>query len=148
MLVGGANSQYDYVIIGGGTAGCVLASRLTEDKDVSVIVLEAGAADGNWKIEMPAAYDYVFRNSQVNWCYEGEPEETLGGRRLYQPRGKVLGGSSSVNGLGFIRGHPMDFERWVEEGAKAWGTKTYWNIFVDRRVGKMVLTNTVVVVGR
>ena len=69
---------------------------------------------------MPSAYDYLFKNQKFNWCYAGEPEPALGGRQLYQPRGKVLGGSSSINGLGFIRGHPLDFERWADDGATGW----------------------------
>ena len=112
--------EYDYVIVGGGTAGCILAARLTEDPAVSVLLLEAGGSDRSWKVRMPSAYDYLFKNPKFNWCYEGEPEPALGGRRLYQPRGKVLGGSSSINGLGFIRGHPLDFERWAEDGASGW----------------------------
>jgi choline dehydrogenase len=112
--------DFDYVIVGGGTAGCILAARLSEDPAVSVLLLEAGGSDRSWKVRMPSAYDYLFKNAKFNWCYDGEPEPTLRGRRLYQPRGKVLGGSSSINGLGFIRGHPLDFERWAKEGARGW----------------------------
>jgi len=112
--------EYDYVIAGGGTAGCILAARLSEDPSVRVLLLEAGGADRSWKIRMPSAYDYVFKNPKFNWCFHGEPEPALHGRIMYQPRGKVLGGSSSINGLGFIRGHPLDFERWSEEGAPGW----------------------------
>ncbi len=112
--------EYDYVIVGGGTAGCILAARLSEDPAVSVLLLEAGGADRSWKVRMPSAYDYLFKNPKFNWCYQGEPEPALGGRTMYQPRGKVLGGSSSINGLGFIRGHPYDFERWAEGGADGW----------------------------
>ena len=108
--------EYDYVIVGGGTAGCILAARLSEDPAVTVLLLEAGGSDRSWKVRMPSAYDYLFKNEKFNWCYAGEPEPALGGRQLYQPRGKVLGGSSSINGLGFIRGHPLDFERWAERG--------------------------------
>ena len=115
-----ADREYDYVIVGGGTAGCILASRLTEDPAVRVLVLEAGPVGKSWKVRMPSAYDYLFKNPRFNWLYEGEPEPQLNGRRMYQPRGKVLGGSSGINGLGFIRGHPLDFERWASQGAAGW----------------------------
>jgi len=119
-----AHSEYDYIIVGGGSAGCTVASRLAEDTTISVLLLEAGVKRGNWldywKIEMPAAFGDAWRNPKFNWMYEGEPEPTLGGRRIFQPRGKVLGGSSSINGMCFIRGHALDFERWAGEGADGW----------------------------
>jgi choline dehydrogenase len=115
-----AAADYDYIILGGGTAGCIIAARLTEDPSIRVLVLEAGSAGRSWKVRMPSGYDYLFKNPRFNWCYEGEPEPHLGGRRMYQPRGKLLGGSSGINGLGFIRGHPLDFERWASQGAQGW----------------------------
>lgn len=117
-------AEYDYIIVGGGSAGCTVAARLTEDPSVSVLLLEAGARRGNllnyWKSEMPAAFDLVWRNPDFNWMYQGEPEPTLHNRRIFQPRGKGLGGSSAINGMCFIRGHALDFERWVREGARGW----------------------------
>lgn len=116
-----SGAEYDFVIVGGGTAGCILAARLSEDPTVDVLLLEAGEASHlSWKVRMPSAYDYLFKNPRFNWCFQGEPEPTLGGRGLYQPRGKVLGGSSSINGLGFIRGHPLDYEGWAASGAEGW----------------------------
>jgi choline dehydrogenase len=122
----GALQEFDYVIVGGGSAGCVVAARLSEDPDVSVLLLEAGPSRGGlfdfWKVEMPAAFDYVWQNPAYNWMFQGEPEPQLNGRQIFQPRGKILGGSSAINGMCFIRGHALDFERWVTEGAHGWSS--------------------------
>ena len=116
-----SESTYDYVIVGAGSAGCVLADRLTEDGRSSVLVLEYGGSDRALVIQMPAALSIPMNSKTYNWGYRTEPEPHLGGRRLNCPRGKVLGGSSSINGLVYVRGHPLDFERWEDEGAKGWG---------------------------
>jgi choline dehydrogenase len=113
--------SFDYIIIGAGSAGCVLADRLTEDGRSSVLVLEYGGSDRSIFIQMPAALSIPMNSKTYNWGYESEPEPHLGGRRIACPRGKVLGGSSSINGMVYVRGHPLDFERWEEEGAKGWG---------------------------
>ena len=115
-----AEETYDYVIVGAGSAGCVLADRLTEDGQSTVLVLEYGGSDRSLVIQMPAALSIPMNSKTYDWGYSSEPEPHLGGRRLHCPRGKVLGGSSSINGLVYIRGHPLDFERWEEEGATGW----------------------------
>ncbi|MGA8715223.1 MAG: choline dehydrogenase, partial [Roseiarcus sp.] len=116
-----SETAYDYVIVGAGSAGCVLADRLTEDGRSSVLVLEYGGSDRALVIQMPAALSIPMNSKTYNWGYRTEPEPHLGGRRLNCPRGKVLGGSSSINGLVYVRGHPLEFERWEDEGAKGWG---------------------------
>jgi choline dehydrogenase len=114
-------AAYDYVIVGAGSAGCVLADRLSEDGRSTVLVLEYGGSDRALVIQMPAALSIPMNSKTYNWGYRTEPEPHLGGRRINCPRDKVLGGSSSINGLVYVRGHPLDFERWQEEGAKGWG---------------------------
>ena len=115
--------SYDFVIVGGGSAGCALANRLSADPSNRVLVLEAGRRD--WKadvvIHMPAALSMGIGNRFYDWMYESEPEPQMGGRRVYHARGKVLGGSSSINGMIFQRGNPMDYDRWAATpGCEAW----------------------------
>ena len=113
--------EYDYVIVGGGTAGCILAARLSEDPADQRPAARGGRQRP--KLEGPHAFRLrlsVQERRSSTGATQGEPEPALDGRRIYQPRGKVLGGSSSINGLGFIRGHPLDFERWAAEGAEGW----------------------------
>jgi choline dehydrogenase len=110
--------RYDYVIVGAGSAGCVLAARLTEDSRKSVLLLEAGPRDTDRWIHIPLGYGKLFARKDLNWWYESEPEPALNGRRIFTPRGRVLGGSSSINGLVYIRGQPEDFDGWRIPG---WG---------------------------
>jgi choline dehydrogenase len=117
------DSHYDFVIVGGGSAGSALANRLSADPGTSVLVLEAGRSDYPWDvfIHMPAALAFPIGSRFYDWKYESEPEPHMGGRRVYHARGKVLGGSSSINGMIFQRGNPMDYERWASDpGMETW----------------------------
>ncbi|MGQ7843461.1 choline dehydrogenase [Granulosicoccus sp. 3-233] len=113
-------NEFDYIIVGAGSAGCVLAARLSEDPAVSVALLEAGGSDNSLLIRMPTALSIPMNMPKYNWGFESEPEEGLDGRRLDCPRGKVIGGSSSINGMAFVRGHACDIDEWEESGAEGW----------------------------
>ena len=113
--------QFDYVIVGAGSAGCVLANRLTEDRDVRVLVLEAGRQDHSIFIHMPSAFAIPLANDKYNWYYQSEPEPFLDNRVMYCPRGRVIGGSSSINGMVYIRGHAFDYDAWARHpGLQNW----------------------------
>ncbi|WP_420404536.1 choline dehydrogenase [Nisaea sp.] len=115
--------QADFVIVGSGSAGAVMADRLSADGKHSVIVIEYGGTDIGPFIQMPAALSYPMNMRRYDWGYESEPEPFLGGRRLACPRGKVIGGSSSINGMVYVRGHARDYDHWAEQGAKGWAYK-------------------------
>ena len=114
--------HYDYVIVGAGTAGCTLADRLSEDGRCRVLLVESGGDDRHWMLRMPAGLRSVFRpRSRFNWWFETTPQAHLDGRRLAQPRGRVLGGSSSINGMTWLRGHPLDYDHWATAlGCRGW----------------------------
>ena len=114
------STEFDYIIVGAGSAGCVMANRLTEDASVSVLLVEAGGGDWSPFIRMPSALAIAMETKSTNWNDLTEPEPHLGGRRITCPRGKVVGGSSSINGMVYIRGNAMDFEAWDRAGARGW----------------------------
>ena len=113
--------SFDYIIVGAGSAGCVLANRLTEDPDVRVLLLEAGPGDRSIFIHMPSAFAYPLANDKYNWYYHSEPEPFMDNRSMNCPRGRVLGGSSSINGMVYIRGHALDYDGWASyQGLENW----------------------------
>jgi choline dehydrogenase len=117
--------MYDYVIVGAGSAGCVLASRLSEDPDVSVLLLEAGPPDVKDNVHVPLGY-LKLAKTDVDWDYSTAPEPFCGGRRIYLPRGKTLGGSSSINAMVYIRGNPRDYDAWGVPGWTWDDLLPYW----------------------
>lgn len=115
------NPEFDYIVVGAGSAGCVLAARLSEDPGTRVLLLEAGPKDRSLWIHLPIGYGKTMWDPKVNWCYHTDPDPNMNGRRIYWPRGKTLGGSSSINGLIYIRGQREDYDHWAALGNRGWG---------------------------
>jgi choline dehydrogenase len=124
------STTWDYVIVGAGSAGCVLANRLSADGRHSVLLLEAGPPDRSPWIHLPIGYGKTMWSKKYNWCFETDPEPNMSGRRIYWPRGKTLGGSSSINGLIYIRGQREDYDHWAALGNAGWGYDDVLRYFV------------------
>ena len=115
------SKEYDFIIVGGGSAGCVLANRLSENPDVSVCLIEAGGSSDSWKVNIPMAAITLVKDKVKNWCYTTAKQSALNNRRGYQPRGKMLGGSSAINAMVYIRGVRQDYDAWRDGGCEGWG---------------------------
>ena len=111
---------YDYIVVGAGSSGCVVASRLSEDPAVRVLLVEVGPDMNNFWVRTPAGAGKLFMDKRLNWAFDTEPVPTLGGRKVYWPHGKGLGGSSSINGMIYMRGQPPDFDHWAALGNEGW----------------------------
>ncbi|SDE65276.1 GMC family oxidoreductase [Ruegeria marina] len=116
--------EFDYIIVGAGSAGCVLADRLSEKTSSKVLVIEAGGSDARFWIKVPVGYGFTYSNPKVNWCYNAEPDAGLNSRIAYWPRGRVIGGSSSINAMAYVRGLAQDFDDWEKAGAAGWNWET------------------------
>ena len=122
-------SAHDYVIVGAGSAGCVLANRLSEDPSARVLLIEAGGRDRSLKVRIPAAFPQQF-HTKLDWDFQTEPEPHVDERRLFVPRGKTLGGSSSMNAMLYVRGRPLDYDGWEAQGAPGWGYRDVLPYFI------------------
>ena len=128
-------ATYDYIIVGAGSAGCVLANRLSENPSHRVLLLEAGPEDREPWIHIPVGFQRLLYNHKVNWCFETEPEDNVKGRRIPIPRGKVIGGSSSINGMLYVRGNAVDYNTWAQLGNRGWSYQDVLPYF--KKTGKL-----------
>ena len=122
-------TEYDYIIVGAGTAGCVLANRLSADPQTQVLMLEAGDKDNFFWIDIPVGYLYTIANPRTDWCYQTEPDPGLNNRRIGYARGKVLGGSSSINAMIYMRGQQSDYDYWAALGNDGWSWQDVLPVF-------------------
>src|SRR5271154_2729296 len=139
---------FDYIVAGAGSAGCVIAARLSENPKHRVLLLEAGPKDTSPWIHMPMGYAKLFANPKLNWMYESEPEPELEGRSMYQPRGKVLGGTSSINGMVYMRGNPADYDEWRQRGCTGWDWDSVLPYFKRPRIKSADRMHSMEPVGR
>ncbi len=135
-MPGNGTEEYDYIVIGAGSAGCVLANRLSREASYRVLLLEAGGRDRNPNIHIPGGFTRMMQDTTLNWCFQTEEEEHMHGRRIDFPRGKVLGGSSSINGMVYIRGHRLDYDDWEAAGCRGWSWRDVlpWFRFSENNV--------------
>ena len=131
--------QADYVIVGAGSTGCVLAARLSEDPNISVILIEAGGHDARLSVQVPGGFIKTMVNPKINWMYQTEPEAELQGRRMNMPRGRLLGGTSSINGMLYVRGQKEDFDSWEAAGNKCWSYDSVLPYFLKSQNGQELL---------
>ena len=134
------STQFDYIIVGAGSAGCVLANRLSESGKYSVLVLEAGGSDRRFWIQTPIGYGRTFYDPAVNWMYMTEPDPGINNQRSYWPRGKVIGGSSSINAMVYIRGQAADFDDWRDMGNAGWGWQDVLPYFKKSETNYQILS--------
>ena len=133
--------EFDYIIIGAGSAGCVLANRLSAISSNKILLLEAGGKDTNPWIHIPVGYYKTMHNPKTDWCFKTEPDEMMNNRSINYPRGKTLGGSSSINGLLYIRGQEEDYNMWRQLGNVGWGWKDVLPYFLKSEIKKEVKVN-------
>lgn len=133
--------NYDYIVVGAGSAGCVLANRLSANNAVKVLLIEAGPSDSRREVSIPAAWVSLFK-SELDWHYETAPEQQLDGRTIYWPRGKTLGGSSSINAQIYLRGARLDFDEWAANGNSVGVTMKYYRILKKQRTTNAARTNS------
>ncbi|HLO95699.1 MAG TPA: GMC family oxidoreductase N-terminal domain-containing protein, partial [Burkholderiaceae bacterium] len=130
------DQSHDYVIIGGGSAGCALAARLSEDPSVDVLLVEAGGPGNSWVVNTPAAGVFQIPTSINNWAFETVPQPGLNGRRGYQPRGRALGGSSAINAMVYARGHRADYDHWAALGNPGWSYEELLPLFIKNEANE------------